>query len=65
MGSLDPYGIGTFIAVYLGALLFIGGLYGRRHGRLRRRESFQLLASFVAIIGGLVLLAGFYGLMRG
>ena len=65
MGSLDPYGIGTFIALYLGALLVVGGLFGRRHGRLRRRESFELLASFVAIIGALVLCAGFYGLLRG
>lgn len=64
MVNVDPYSVGSFIALFLGFVLVIGGLYGRRHGKLRNREGAALLAGFAALLGVLVLGIGIYALLK-
>lgn len=65
MEYVDPISIGSFIALFLGILMLIGGLYARRGGRLRNREGAAVLAGFVALLGLVALGAGFVGILRG
>jgi hypothetical protein len=64
MVNVDPYSIGSFIALLIGFVLVIGGVYARRHGKLRNREGAALLASFAALVGVLVLGLGVYALLQ-
>jgi len=63
MVDVDPYGIGSFLAVLLGVLLFAGGMYARRGGHLRTRQGAAVLAGFAAVVGIMVLSVGIYGLV--
>lgn len=65
MEYVDPISIGSFIALFLGILMIIGGLYALRGGRLRNREGAAVLAQFVAVLGIMALGAGFVGILRG
>lgn len=65
MEYVDPISIGSFIALFLGILMIIGGLYALRGGRLRNREGAAVLAGFVAVLGIMALGAGFVGILRG
>jgi hypothetical protein len=65
MAGVDPYGVGSALALFLGALLVFGGLAGRRRGYKQHLEGFAILASAVAAMGLLVLAYGCYGLVRG
>ena len=65
MEYVDPISIGSFIALFLGILMLIGGLYARRGGRLRNREGAAVLAGFIALLGLVALGAGFVGMLRG
>ncbi len=65
MEYVDPISIGSFIALFLGILMIIGGLYALRGGRLRNREGAAVLAEFVAVLGIMALGAGFVGILRG
>lgn len=65
MEYVDLIGIGSFMALFLGILMVTGGLYARRGGRLRHREGAAVLAASSAIIGLVVLGAGFVGILRG
>ena len=64
MVAVDPFGVGSFIALFIGAVLVGGGLYARRHGKLRNREGAALLAGLAALIGVVVLGIGVYALLR-
>jgi len=63
MVGVDPYGIGSFIALLLGVLLFAGGMYARRGGHLRTRQGAAVLAGMASVIGVLVLGIGVYALV--
>ena len=65
MEYVDPISIGSFIALFLGVLMLVGGLLARRGGRLRHREGAAVLAGFVALLGLVALGAGFVGILRG
>ena len=65
MGGVDPYGVGSVLALFLGSLLIAGGLCGRHHGYRQHLEGLAILASSIAALGLLVLAYGFYGLIRG
>ena len=65
MEYVDPISIGSFIALFLGVLMVVGGLLARRGGRLRNREGAAVLAGFVALLGIIALGAGFLGILRG
>jgi hypothetical protein len=64
MVAVDTFGAGSFIALLIGAVLVIGGLYARRHGKLRNRQGAALLAGFAALIGVVVLGVGVYALLK-
>jgi len=63
MVDVDPYGIGSFVALLLGVLMFAGGMYARRGGKLRSRQGAAILAGFVAVVGVAVFGVGLYALM--
>jgi NhaP-type Na+/H+ or K+/H+ antiporter len=63
MVGVDPYGIGSFIALLLGVLLFAGGMYARRGGHLRTRQGAAVLAGMASVIGVLVFGLGVYVLV--
>ena len=63
MVDVDPYGIGRFGALLLGVLMFAGGMYARRGGKLRNRQGAAILAGLAAVIGIMVFAVGVYGLM--
>jgi NhaP-type Na+/H+ or K+/H+ antiporter len=63
MVGVDPYGIGRFIALLLGVLLFAGGMYARRGGHLRTRQGAAVLAGMASVIGVLVFGIGVYALV--
>ena len=63
MVGVDPYGIGSFIALLLGVLLFVGGMYARRGGHLRTRQGAAVLAGMASVIGVLVFGIGVYALV--
>ena len=65
MAGVDAYGLGSALALFLGALLIMGGLYGRQRGYARRLEGFALLSSAVAILGVVALTFGAYGVLKG
>ena len=65
MAGVDVYGVGSVLALFLGALLLTGGLYGRKHGYTRRLEGFALLSSVVAIVGVAAITFGAYGVLKG
>ena len=63
MVGVDPYGIGSFIALLLGVLLFAGGMYARRGGHLRTRQGAAVLVGMASVIGVLVFGIGVYALV--
>jgi NhaP-type Na+/H+ or K+/H+ antiporter len=63
MVGVDPYGIGSFIALLLGVMLFAGGMYARRGGHLRTRQGAAVLAGMASVIGVLVFGMGVYALV--
>ena len=63
MVGVDPYGLGSFIALLLGVLLFAGGMYARRGGQLRTRQGAAVLAGMASVIGVLVFGIGVYALV--
>jgi len=63
MAEVDPYGLGTFLALFLGALMFAGGMYARRGGHLRTRQGAAVLAGLIAVIGVVVFGVGVYALV--
>ncbi len=65
MEFVDSVSIGSFIALFLGILMIVGGLYARRGGRLRHRAGAAVLAGFTALLGILAISAGFVGILRG
>ena len=64
MGNVDPYSLGSSMALLLGLVLVILGIYARRNGKLRYREGAALLASSASLIGALVLGSGVYALLK-
>ena len=64
MAYVDFVSIGSFIGLFVGALLIIVGLYSRRGGRLRHRQGAEVLAGFAAIVGVAVLGLGLLALLR-
>lgn len=65
MAGVDAYGVGSALALFLGALLVVVGLYGRKRGYARRLEGFAILSSVVAIVGVFAITFGAYGVLRG
>ena len=65
MAGVDPYGVGSVLALFLGSLLIVGGLRGRRHGYRQHLEGLAILATWIVAVGLLVIAYGFYGLIRG
>lgn len=65
MAGVDAFGVGSFLALFLGTLLLVGGLYGRKRGYRRNLEGFALLGSFIAIVGVVALTFGIYGVLKG
>ena len=63
MAEVDPYGVGSLVALFLGVLLFAGGMYARRGGQLRTRQGAAVLAGMAAVIGILVFGFGVYALI--
>ena len=63
--GVDPYGVGSVLALFLGTLLIFVGLRGRRHGYRQHLEGLAILATSVAAVGLLAMAYGFYGLVRG
>lgn len=63
MVGVDPYGIGSLLALLLGVLLFGGGMYARRGGQLHTRQGAAVLAGLAAVIGILVFGFGIYSLV--
>lgn len=64
MEYVDLVSIGSFIALVLGVMMVIGGLYARRGGRLRTRQGAAVLAGFVALLGAAFLAVAFIALLR-
>lgn len=65
MAGVDPYGLGGVFALFLGALLLVAGLYGRKRGYARRLEGFAILSSGLAIVGLAAITLGAYGVLKG
>lgn len=63
MAEVDPYGLGSFLALFLGLLMFAAGLYARRGRQLRTRQGAAVLAGLVAVIGIVVFGLGVYALV--
>jgi hypothetical protein len=63
MAEVDPYRIGSGIALLLGALLFAGGMYARRGGQLHTRQGAAVLAGTASVLGLLVFAFGVYALI--
>lgn len=63
--NVDPFAAGSTIALVVGLLLVAGGIYLRRHGRMRGREGAALLAGIAALIGVAVFGWGAYALIQG
>lgn len=63
MVDVDPYGIGSFLALFLGVLMFAGGMYARRGGHLRNRQGAAVLAGLLSVIGAVVFCVGVYALV--
>jgi NhaP-type Na+/H+ or K+/H+ antiporter len=63
MVNVDPYGVGAFLALLLGLLMFAGGMYARRGGHLRNRQGAAVLAGLAAVMGIVVFGVGVYGLV--
>jgi uncharacterized membrane protein YgdD (TMEM256/DUF423 family) len=51
--------------LFVGILMFSGGLYARRRGRLRHRAGAAVLAGVAALVGLLAMGAGFVGILKG
>ena len=64
MEYVDVAGIASFLGLFLGILMLIGGLYARRGGRLRHRQGAAVLAGLSAILGAAFLAVGFIALLR-
>ena len=65
MNNFDAYDLSSTLALFLGALLIAGGLYGRKRGHARHLEGFALLSGAVAFIGFAALTFGAYGVLKG
>ena len=62
---VDILSLVSFIALFVGILMFSGGLYARRRGRLRYRAGAAVLAGVAALVGLLAMGAGFVGILKG
>lgn len=51
MEYVDVASIGGLLALFLGLLMLVGGLYARRRGRFRTRHGAAVLAGFSAVMG--------------
>ena len=65
MEYVDVASIFSFITLFFGILMVVGGLYARRGDRLRHRAGAAVLAGFTALLGLLAVGAGFVGILRG
>lgn len=65
MEYVDVASLVSFIALFLGILMAVGGLYARRRGRLRHRAGAAVLAGVAALIGLLAMGVGFVGILKG
>ena len=63
MADIDPYGVASTIALFLGAVLFAAGVYARRGGQLHTRQGAAVLAGMVSVLGVLVFGYGVYALV--
>ena len=63
MANVDFVGLGSSMALLLGVLMFAGGMYARRGGKLRSRQGAAILAGFAAAIGVLVFGVGLYAIV--
>ena len=64
MEYVDVASIFSFLALFLGILMIMGGLYARRGGRLRYRQGAAVLAGFTAFLGAAFLAFAFIALLR-
>lgn len=64
MEYVDLVSIGSFLALFLGALMTVGGLYARRGGRFNTRQGASVLAGFVVLLGVTFVAIGFIALLR-
>ena len=65
MEYVDILSLVSFLALFVGILMFSGGLYARRRGRLRHRAGAAVLAGVAALMGLLAMGAGFVGILKG
>ena len=65
MEYVDILSLVSLIALFVGILMFSGGLYARRRGRLRHRAGAAVLAGVAALMGLLAMGAGFVGILKG
>ena len=65
MEYVDILSLVSFLALFVGILMFSGGLYARRRGRLRHRAGAAVLAGVSALVGLLAMGAGFVGILKG
>ena len=65
MEYVDILSLVSFIALFVGILMFSGGLYARRRGRLRHRAGAAVLAGVAALMGLLAMGVGFVGILKG
>jgi hypothetical protein len=63
--GVDPSDVASALALFLGVLLVVAGLRGRKRGYARRLEGFALLSSAVAVIGLAAITFGTYGILKG
>jgi hypothetical protein len=61
--SVDPFGVGSAVALFSGVVLVAAGLRGRKRGYARRLEGFALLSSLVVMIGVVAITFGAYGIV--
>lgn len=65
MEYVDILSLVSFLALFVGILMFSGGLYARRRGRLQHRAGAAVLAGVAALVGLLAMGAGFVGILKG
>jgi archaellin len=63
MPSADSFPLPIIGAAILGSLLIVAGLYVQRRGKLRTRQGAAILASFVAVLGIVVVVCAVIAIM--
>lgn len=64
MEYVDLISLGSLLALFLGLLMTVGGLYARSRGRFHTRHGAAVLAGFSIVLGATFMAIALIGFIR-